>query len=40
MILMGDGAAGMSLITSVADIRGLVKLFAPFFHKIFTVLVA
>lgn len=37
---MGYGTAGMSLTTSVTDIRGPVKSLAPFFHKIFTVLVA
>ena len=37
---MGNGTAGMPLIASVTDIRGPVKLLAPFFHKIFTVLVA
>lgn len=39
MVLMWDGAAGMALITSIADIGGTVKPLAAFFHKVFTMLV-
>ena len=37
---MGDGTAGMALITPITDIRSPVKPLASFFHKILTMLVA
>lgn len=37
---MGNGAASMTFITSIADIGWSVKLDIAFFRKVFTVLVA